>query len=628
MSKPNSPAVLLAVVCLLLVTGLSPVQANNNAPVIVISPSQFAQPIHEVGSSVILLQADELRQRGIEFIEDALQEVPSLIVSSQGTRGSLVQARVRGNEANHVLILIDGMRVSNALTGEFDLSNLSMAAIENIEILLGPQSTIYGSDAMAGVINITTRKGGEGLSGNVKLGAGEKGILSKQLNLNVGEGGWHYSVTAENYKTDGISSAAEENGNTEMDSLSKQAFNVKTGYQGDHFSSSLILSRSESEFEFDSSDFTSGLAVDEEGNNQQVEIKNLAWLVSIPSTEKTFSNKFQLSRTSHDARTKSVFFGSDSEFNTGSDRDTLDYRGSYRINANNSQQYGFEIIEEALDIESISAFGVSEFNENASQSGVYINWLLKYNRLDLSAGIRSGHHEEFGSHDTYRVTASYKVTGTTRIRAAHGTAYKAPSLQELFDTSFGGNKNLQPEQSESSEVGIEYTLDDLQFSLTYFDQDTEDLIRFTGLFPTGVNRNVGKASSNGIELSASKSWGQFELTSGLSKINASETDNGVTSDRIRVPEWSANILSSYKFDHGRAWLQALYRDQRRDINFATATDVILDSYILWKLGASYRLHNKLTLSALIENPTDEKYEEVFSFGTRDRTAIVSANWVF
>ena len=108
---------------------------------------------------MVILSGEELRARNIKYLADALLEVPSLLVTTSGPRGSQTQIRIRGNEANHVLVLIDGVRVSNASSGEFDFANLSMESIENIEVLLGTQSTLYGSDAAAGVISITTKKG-------------------------------------------------------------------------------------------------------------------------------------------------------------------------------------------------------------------------------------------------------------------------------------------------------------------------------------------------------------------------------------------------------------------------------------------------------------------------------------
>ena len=628
MIKALHPAVVAAVVSSITLSTGSALLADSNIPVIVISPSQYAQPVNQVGSSVIFLQADELRQRGIVFIEDALQEIPSLIVSSQGVRGSQVQARVRGNEANHVLVLIDGMRVSNASTGEFDFSSLSLSSVENIEVLLGPQSTIYGTDAIAGVINITSKKGRTGLAGNVRLDAGEQGIRSVSSNINGGKKQWNYSLTVEDYVTDGISSAAEINGNTEQDAFDKQAVNVKAGYDGDRISSTVVISRSDSSLGFDGTDFN-GLTVDEENNNQQVKIANLAWSVSIPSNDRRFSNNLQISRVSNQYETVSVFYGEDSEYNTDTDRTDFNYRGNYILDDMHILQYGLEEVTEQLKTESISAYGNSVFKEQTGSTDVYLNLLINIDDLDISAGIRATGHDEFGTHHTYRLTVSYQLNDTVRLRGAHGTAYKTPSLQELFDTTFGGNSDLQPEQAGSSEIAIEYNSQDYFFSLTYFDQQTEDLIRYIGSYPSGVNQNVGKADSKGIELSIRKDWQQLTLTTSLSKTEATETVNGMVSKRIRVPKWAASVLANYRHENMRVWLKGLYRDDRRDIQFSyPAQDVILESYTLWNLGASYQLEKNLTLSARVENLTDENYEEVFSYGTRGRTAIVSAEWLF
>ena len=625
MSKKYYQTAISAVVVGLL---SSPVYAGDPLK-IVISPSRVAQDVVEVGSSVVLLQGDELRERGVEYVEDALQQIPSLIVSSQGSRGSQVQIRARGNEANHILVLIDGMRVSNASTGEYDFANLSMASVESIEVLFGPQSTLYGSDAMAGVINITTKKGREGFGGNVAVKLGELGTQSVSARVSGANQGFHYALTAEDFSTDGISSGAEKNGNSEKDPFEKQSVNLKAGFDSKRFSTSLILSQNDSEFAFDGSDAVTAVAVDETVNKQLVESTHMAWLLEWPLMDGRFNNQIQVSNISNDYDIRSFFFGANSDFNTQTERDTLEYRGNFQINSDNSLQFGFESIEESLGTQSISAFGTSNFAGNVDQSGLYLNWLHKYQALDIALGARAGDHEEFGSNSTYRLTASYRLSDQIRLKAAHGTAYKAPSLQELFDTSFGGNPNLQPEESESSEIGVEYDSGDYFLGLTFFEQDTDELIRFSGVFPTGSNANVGEARSQGLELTANKVWGDFELNTSLSKTRATETVNGVRSQRIRVPEWSANILANYHYDHGRIWLQALFRDERRDIQFTfPSQDVTLDSYTLWNLGASYRMKNQLTVSARVENLTDEDYEEVFSFGTRGRTAIVSADWAF
>ncbi len=621
MLKKINPAAFTAV-SLLSILSSSSLQAADNIPVIVVTPSQYAQPVNQVGSTVISLQGDELRQRGIEFIEDALQEIPSLNITSQGARGSLVQARVRGNEANHVLVLIDGMRVSNATTGEFDLSNLSIASVDNIEVLLGAQSIIYGSDAMAGVISITTKSGGIGVAGHVKLKLGETAIRSVAGNINGGDSNWNYSVTVEDFSTDGISSAAEENGNTEQDAFDKQSLNIKAGYASDAFSSTIILGSSDSSFDYDGFDFN-GIGVDVAENNQQTESDRISWLISIPSDNELFSNTFQLNSYNNQYNSESFSFGSTSLYSTETDRIDFSYRGGYIFNDFVTFQYGLEKLTEELTVEN------SDFKQKTGSKDFYLDTLYQIDHVNLTAGFRHTNHDEFGPHNSYRLTASYQLSDSFRVRATHGTAYKTPSLQELFDTSFGGNPDLKPEQSKNSELGLEYNSHNYFFSLTAFYQNTDDLISYVGSYPDGVNQNIGEARNKGVEFSLKKNWQQLTLTTSLTKTEATVSNNGVSVDRLRVPEWAASMLLNYHYDKMRSWLKALYQGDRRDIQFSyPSQDVTLDSYTVWDWGMSYQLMKNISLSVSVENLTDENYEKVFSYGTRGRTASVSAEWIF
>ena len=601
----------------------SAISAEDQLPNVVISASRIEQPIHRIGSSVSVLAADELLERGVRFVADALLEVPSLIVSSQGPRGSMTQIRVRGNEANHVLILIDGMRVSNASTGEYDLANLNLDAVDKIEVLLGSQSTLYGSDAIAGVINIITRKGQEGFGGHISAGIGSEKTRTGTAQLSGADQGWHYSLTANRYLTDGISAASEANGNSEKDDYDTSSLNLKAGYDHDQFQSWITYNYEDSRYDFDSDDYATGMAIDETANRQWGTNSALAWTLSIPLFDQRMSNQLQLSKIDNDLELYSVFFGYGSTYETETDRISLEYQGSFKLNENNTLQFGAERFKEDL-----LAVGYSRFDASAVQKGAYLQWLTSLSGLDLSLGSRWDNHEEFGTHQTYRLTANYPLTENIRVHGSHSTGFKAPSLQELYDTSFGGNPDLKPEESTSSEIGIEYRTDSYHTSLTLFKQKIDNLIRYVGTYPTGVNQNVDSADSKGIELSAGISWDELQIDAAISKVDSTETQDGVTRSRIRVPEWSGHILASYYLTQGRIWAQALYRDDRRDVNFATQEDVILKDYWLFNLGASYELADNLTLTGRIDNLTDKRYEEIYSYGTRGRTGMVTVDWRF
>jgi vitamin B12 transporter len=593
----------------------------DQPPVIVVTPSKVEQPLEQVGSTIHVLDIPELTARGVRYVEQALREIPSLHVSSYGARGSQVQLRVRGNEANHVLILVDGVRVASAATGEFDLANMSLAAVERIEVLLGPQSTLYGSDAIAGVILITTRKGGTGFAGELQLDVAKRDEHAVAVNLSGGKRGFDYAVTMEDRHTDGISAAAESLGNTEADAYDLQSAQVRLGYSTDAFRLDLSLGRSEAGFDFDGFDSTTGQAVDEELNHQDDESTRQRLSLTLPGR---WMHQINLSRMDHDYQSESVFFGSPSTYETQTRRSAIEYRGTLTLDDRNRLVFGLENLTEELE----TASNWSGFEGDVEINSLYLEWLHQAGDWGMTLGLRGDDHETFGGHSTARLTLYRALNEAWRLRAAAGSGFKAPSLQELYDSTFGANPDLEPEESESVEIGLEYRKQGYRLSLVAFDQTTDNLIRYTGVWPNARNENVGEAASRGVELSLSKDWQMLRLDLALTRTDATETDNGVTKDRLRVPEYSADAKLSIHQGAGRLWLQASYQGERRDFNWGTFSDVTLDSYTLWNLGYSVQARDDLTFSARIDNLTDRVYEEVYSYGVPDRTVRLSARWSF
>ncbi len=612
---------LRALLCASLFTLSQASRADSDPPLIVITPSKVAQPVDEVGSTVYKLDIPDLIDRGIYFVEDALREIPSVIASGYGARGSQLSIRLRGNEANHVLVLIDGVRVANAATGEYDLSNLSLFGIQSIEILEGPQSTLYGSDAIAGVINITTVKGAEGMHGSILGQAAKRGEYTAAALIQGGKNAVRYAVSVEDFKTDGISSAAEVNGNSEPDAFDRQGVRIRAGYETEAFSLDLSAGKTDSGFDFDGSDPVTGLPRDELLNHQEVSIDETSLSLTVPGRLK---HRLQLSHAGYDYHSQSMLFGSLSPYDADTTRNSLGYDLNFRLDVRNLLQFGIERVDEELE----TASNFSSFDGDASLKGAYFNWLYSNEALNLSLGGRGNDHDAFGQYSTWRLTASYALNDDWRLRGAAGTGFKTPSLQELYDNTFGANPDLQPEESDSLELGLEYHRDRYRMSLVLFDQNTDNLIRSTGTWPNARNENVGKARSKGAELAVKSAWENLLLDFSVSKVDAEETNQGVTKKRLRIPEWSADARITYQHDKGQLWLEAQYRDERNDYNWTTSSDVVLESYTLWNLGSTIHSGQNLTLSARVDNLRNEVYEEVYGYGVPDRTIRLSARWTF
>lgn len=606
---------------------------------IVIVASRIEQPREQVGSSVVVLYPEELMDRGHVYLSDALREVPSLNLSSYGPRGSQVQVRIRGSEANHVLVLIDGVRVGRADNGEFDLANLGLASLEKVEILLGPQSTLYGSDAAAGVISITTRKGEEGFHGQVHAAVGSQATHNGSLQFRGAANGLNVAVTAEYEETDGISAGKEKNaGNPlEADGSRARSATARLGYDHEAFQTWVVLNRGDSRYDFDDDSYTTGRATDNPYNRQWTDLRTATWVLAIPLLDDRWHNQLQISKVENDYRTYADDLANapwvgQSDYEANTDRRSLEYQGSFRISDNHILQFGAERIDEGLTTDYRSAlYGNSYFDGEITVKGWYGQWLATFGPLDVTLGGRVDDHEAFGRHDTYRATANLRLSENWRLRGVWGTGFKAPSPLDLYNTALGGNPDLKPEETESKELGVEYAANGLRAQATLFDHHTDNLIRWvSNAIPPifGMLENVDEADSRGVEVSLGADWDSVELNTSVTWMDASETSGGQTVDRMRVPEWSANLMAAYHFTGGRFWAEALYRGDRRDQNFATAQDVTLEAYWLFNLGVSYEIAPDLILAGRIENLADKEYEEVFSYATRGRTGLVSLDWRF
>ena len=579
---------------------------------IVVSASRIAQPITSVGSSVVVLVAEEFRERGVKYVADALLEVPSLLVTSTGNRGSQTQIRMRGSEANHMLILVDGIRMNDASTSEFDLTQMTLEGIEKIEVLMGPQSTLYGNDAASGVISITTIKGKEGFSGNVNVTVGALGTRSTSTQLSDGKDGWHYMVATSNITTDGISAANEKNGNSEKDGFDQEGYKLKAGYDHKAFQTWLSFNQNHSTYEFDDWDGLNGVAIDNADYQQKQKTQGIAWTIAAPAMNGRLQNQLQFSNTQNDSETESNFPSL-----SYTDRDVIDYQGSFMITDNHTLQFGAESTNEE--------YRSATFKHDLGMTGTYLQWLINMGSLDVSLSARSDDHDAFGRHSTHRATLSYQLDSAWRVKSTYGTGFKTPTMTELHDNTWGGNNPLlKPEESESTEVGIEYRTNDYNSSITLFEHETTNLIRSVGVWPNSQLENVNRADNTGVELTAGSQWGEFEINSAVTWLDASETDTtGLESERLRVPDLAGNITASYFLSDGRIWGQALYRDEILDIGANTVPD-----YWLFHIGASYDVTDNMTVSGRIENLADEDYEEIFSYGTRGRTGSIAVDWRF
>ncbi len=586
-----------------------------------------------LGTSISLLEGEEIERRQIPIMSDLLRAIPGLAVNRTGGPGQLSQVRIRGAEGNHTLVLIDGIEANELnINGEFDFSGLLAIGIERVEILRGAQSALYGSDAIGGVINVITKGGEPGFEAAASLEGGSFGTVQATALISGGVERFTGAVSAGYLETDGINLSRFGD---EKDGSRIITVNGKARAQlFDGVSAQAVLRYGDTRTDNDGQDFdfpptpTNGLAVD--AMNRQF-IEQLYTGLSIDGS--FFENAFAFKTAVGYSRSEREFVN-DSNDLTGNEGERLKFTQQFTVNLDTPSVMGAKHTltaayeREELDFENFGA--VPDALENQRRSDNQDSFIGEYrvgfaDQVYLSAGIRHDDNTLFDNATTYRVAAAWLMPGSgTRLHGSWGTAITNPGFFELFGffpDFFLGNPNLRPEKSESFDVGVEQRFfdDRLKLDVTYFNADLTDEIVTVFDFATflsTVENLDGKSKREGVEVIMAAQLSDQISISGSYTYTKSRQPDGMR--EVRRPKHIANFNANYAFSDGRGNvnLDVSYNGKQLDNEFIAATPesrVTLDSYVLVTLAAEYQLTDNIALFGRIENALDEDYEEVFSF---------------
>ena len=645
MNRSNS-AWLAACVALFLSGTVAAAEVDDN---IVVIGARTPVRTDQIGSSTSIIGRKQIEQRQAVFVADLLQDVPGFSVSRAGGIGAQTQLRVRGAEANHVQVLIDGVEANDIAAGdEFRFAHLSNFDVERIEVLRGPQSALWGSDALAGVVNIVTRKTRDPLAldvfvdggsfDTVNLG-GRAGAASDRANIGVGLS-WLDSEGTNISRT-----GDEADGYENLTASLRGGLNVIA----DTLVIDAIVRHTDTTRGFDELDFITGLQTD--ADRETDARQTYAGLTTRLNLLEDFwrqSLRFAYTDTNDENRTDGAWDSSAAGQKLG-----IYYQSSVNLGSiiGLEQNVTLAVDHEQEDFEQRGIpgfFGDPNRDDDLHNTGYVIEYLAKpLTQLSVSVALRHDDNSDFDNTTTYRATASYLLGKTgTRLRAAAGTGQKSPTFTERFgffnnsSSNFVGNPDLKPEKSKSWEVGLDQEIaDNARFELTYFNERLEDEI--DGFFvidpltfaATAVNRS-GNSHRRGLEFG-----GSYQPSDSLS-IRAQYTyvdsdqpdDSDMEASEIRRPRNSGSLNLNYAFlnDRANANLNVSYTGDQYDTDFSTfpSTRVELDSYTLVNLAASIQVSETVSVFGRVENLLDENYENVYGFATPGIGAYIGARMQF
>ncbi|MCB2113790.1 MAG: TonB-dependent receptor [Parvularculaceae bacterium] len=569
---------------------------------IIVEGTRLGQTAAESGTSVSILTADDLELLDFDFAIDAIANAPGVSVNQNGAFGGVGTVRIRGASGEQTLVLIDGVPVNDASSvgGGFNFATLDTESIERIEVLKGPQSTFWGTDAIGGVISITTKRPEPGLGGAAFVEGGSfstfRGGASLEQAGHIGD----FRIAALGVASKGISKADKANGNTEKDGYDAVTLNGKGGVNlGRDVRLEGAVLWTDSDADFDSFSFSAQGNVADGDENVESEELTAHIALKAPLFDGKLQNLLLVGYSEIDRRN---FSGGAPGFSAKGERTIFRYQGTLAVNHRNTFSFGAER---------------EEANANGADSSINGYFLLyEYKPVDaltLTGGLRVDDHDRFGSETTGRVALAYRANENITLRASWGEGFKAPTIfQSTFVCGFCGqtepNANLQPERSKAFDIGADLHTDDgrAQFSVTYFDQESTNLIDFD--FTAGY-ANIAFVDSRGVEAS-----GAYQLAPWLN-ISANyawiRAKDGAGAMRPRVPEHTGDVI--FAFDPAGPLSGSVLLRYNGDETNADGT--ILGDWVRVDLTGRYRISNALELYGRIENLFDAHYQQVLGYGT-------------
>ncbi|MEE9272995.1 MAG: TonB-dependent receptor [Robiginitomaculum sp.] len=569
---------------------------------IIVTGTRLNQIASESGTSISIITAEDIETLGFEFALDAVAFAPGVTINQNGSFGGVASVRIRGMNSGQTLVLVDGVPVGDPSTtnGSFNFARLDTVDIDRIEILKGTQSTLWGSDAIGGVISILTKAPHRGTGGKVFAEFGSFNTLRGGASFEYGGENGEYRLSANRTSTDGISKADAANGNTEDDGYNSLNISARGGY---NFSPSVRLdtglSYTDAKSNFDRySSGAQGSVADGDATALTEEIFGHTKLAFSLFSDR-FKNElfFGYSNTKRENLTNG-----NTSYQAEGKRFLYRYQGTVSVNGNNTLAFGLEREDAALgDLNRVidSVFGLYEWKPMGN--------------FTLSAGLRLDKHESFGSQTSPRLAAAYVLSPQIIFRASWSQGFKAPSVyQSTYICVFCGlkepNANLKPEEATGFDLGVDLRTADERgaLSVTWFDQDVTNQIDFS--YTAGYD-NIDQVNSQGLEVSASYqllAW--LRLATNYAYIDAK---NGFGAKLSRIPKHSGdlslNIAPSGPFSGA---VLVRYNGEEQNINGTQ-----LDSWTRVDLNAAYRFNNTVEFYGRVENLFDTHYQQILGYGT-------------
>lgn len=583
-----------------------------NLDEVVVTATRVEQPLKQALSSTTVITQKDIQESQAVDLPTILRNVPGVELSLNGGHGKASAVYLRGSESTQTLVLLDGVRINSATMDTTAIQDVMLDQIERIEIVRGNVSSLYGSEAIGGVIQIFTKKAHGANSQNVSIGVGNLGTQRISAGFGSAADNTEYHLQVSSFNTTGVSAInpalnSKVNPDTDGYRNTSVSANVRHILNQDH-SLSLNVFNSMGENQYDNTNGPSNVA-----NTSTQKLSKLS-MASDDTLSDNWKSHLQLAQgvdEYHDlADGVPVYYsGSPSSlFKTVNQQ--LTWQNS--IAAGNGKQLllGVENLSQTVDTDTKYAITQRIINS------IYAGYTGNYDAHQVQANLRQDNNSQFGSANTGLLGYGYRLNDAWRATTSYSTAFRAPTFNDLYYPGYG-NVNLKPETSQNFEAGMHFTSGSQSLDVVYFNNLTQDMIVWQSVSPyTPIN--IKQARNDGVELSHKIAFENTTFKTAITSQNPRNDATGVQLDR------RAKLFGSLGISHkiGKLLMGGEWQNSAERLDNSHT----LAGYDVFNLTASYALSRETTLAVRAENITDQNNSPVYSYNPLGRTLYASLSY--
>ena len=582
----------------------------------VVTAARLPQSLKQTIAHTTVLNEQAIRQSGASDVPTLLRLLAGVEVAQSGGLGNISSTFMRGTNSSHVLVLLDGVRINSATAGKTALEHIMLDSIERIEVVRGNVSSLYGSEAIGGVIQLFTKRGHGAPAFNVSTGLGSHGTQLLAVGFAGEVNDTSFNVNVGKVKTNGVSAintllapgANPNNNGYDNNTLNTQ---VSHTINGDHIlTATLFSTRGNSSF-----DATGFGTLSTDVNDALANIDKLS-LASENQLGENWHSTVRLAQGTDDSRRYTNGIQT-SRFKTRSNQ--LVWQNDIKLADHQHLTLAAEHLGQEVSSDTL-------FTQNSRKvNSLLAGYVGDYGLHQVQLNVRQDRYSDFGIADTGLLGYGLQFTDALRLTASLSSAFKAPTFNDLYyppTWGFAGNPNLKPEHSQNKELGLRYAADGQRFDAVYFDNRIRDLIAVNNTFTSMTN--VGEARMDGIELSYAGDFGNSHLQANATFQNPRNAATGQV--LLRRAKEFANISASHDFDILNMGVELHHSGARADGDINTFAPVAVASYQVVNLTAQYKVDKNLAVSARMDNLLNRDYMQVHGYNTPGRILFVGLSY--